>query len=164
MNTPDRIEKHITLRAPVDRVWRAISQAHEFGAWFGVHFDGPFVAGAAVSGRITPTTVDPEVAKLQEPHAGTPFTIIIEDIEPPRRFSFRWHPYAVDPGHNDDTEPTTLVEFTLSPVEGGTHVVITESGFETIPLARRAAAFNANDGGWTHQCRLLGLYVQDHAS
>lgn len=164
MSTPDQIEKHITLRAPVDRVWRAISQAHEFGAWFGVHFDGPFVAGAPVTGRITPTTVDPEVAKLQEPHAGTPFTITIERIEPPRRFSFRWHPYAVDPSHDYDAEPTTLVEFTLSLVDGGTHVVITESGFDRIPLARRAAAFGANDGGWRHQCRLIELYVHDHAS
>ncbi len=164
MSTPDQIEKHITLRAPVDRVWRAISQAHEFGAWFGVRFDGPFVAGAVVRGRITPTTVDPEVAKLQEPHAGTPFTITIERIEPPWRFSFRWHPYPVDASQDYDAEPTTLVEFTLSPVEGGTHVVITESGFDRIPLVRRAAAFTANDGGWSHQCRLLGRYVQDHAS
>lgn len=164
METPDRIEKQITLSAPVERVWRALSQAHEFGAWFGVTFDGPFVAGAAVSGRITPTTVDAEVAKLQEPHAGTPFTITVERIEPPRHFAFRWHPYAIEPGADYSAEPTTLVEFTLAAVAGGTHLVVRESGFDRIPLARRAAAFTANEGGWTHQCRLIALYVQGHAS
>lgn len=164
MNTPDRIEKQIVLRAPVDRVWRAISQADEFGAWFGVRFDGPFAAGAAVTGRLTPTTVDPDVANLQAPHAGTPFAIVIERIEPPRLFSFRWHPYAVDPGHDYGTEPMTLVEFALSAVATGTRLVVTESGFDRIPLARRAAAFTANEGGWTHQCRLIDLYVQGHAS
>lgn len=164
MSTPDRIEKQIVLRAPLDRVWRAISQADEFGAWFGVRFDGPFAAGAALTGRITPTTVDPEVAKLQAPHEGTPFAIVIERIEPPRLFSFRWHPYAVDPAHDYGAEPMTLVEFSLSPVASGTRLVVTESGFDHIPLARRAAAFTANEDGWTHQCRLIDLYVQGHAS
>ena len=84
MTTPDRIEKQITLRAPVDRVWRALSDAREFGAWFGAAFDGPFVAGERVAGKIRPTTVDPEVAKLQAPHDGTPFELRIERMEPPR--------------------------------------------------------------------------------
>lgn len=164
MDVPDRIEKSITLRAPLDRVWRAVSVADEFGAWFGVRFDGPFVAGQPVHGRITPTTVDAEVAKLQEPHAGMPFVIHVEAIDAPRRFAFRWHPYAVEPGKDYGAEPTTLVEFTLSPVEGGTHLVITESGFSAIPLERRAAAFTANDGGWAHQCRLVQRYVDGDAS
>ncbi|MCC6989032.1 MAG: SRPBCC family protein [Acidobacteria bacterium] len=164
MDTLDRIEKQVTLNAPVERVWRAISDAREFGAWFGVAFDGPFGAGAAVSGRITPTTVDAAVAKLQEPHAGMPFTITVERLEPPRHFSFRWHPYAVEPGADYSGEPTTLVEFTLTAVAGGTHLVVSESGFHQIPLARRAAAFTANDGGWAHQCRLIALYVHGHAS
>lgn len=164
MDTPDRIAKSITLRAPVERVWRAISQAEEFGAWFGVRFDGPFVAGQPVHGRITPTTVDAEVAKLQAPHAGTPFTVTVERMEPPRCFSFRWHPYAVEPGTDYSSEPTTLVEFTLAPAGDGTTLEITESGFSAIPLARRAAAFTANEGGWAHQCRLVQLYVDGHAA
>ena len=162
--TPDRIEKQITLKAPLTRVWNAISNAHEFGAWFGVTFDGPFVAGASIRGRITPTTVDPEVAKLQEPHAGMPFDITIERIEPPRLFSFRWHPSALDTNTDYSGEPTTLVAFELIAVESGTHLVITESGFDGIPLVRRAQAFTANDGGWTHQARLLEKYLLLHAA
>src|SRR5689334_20748083 len=94
----DRIEKSVILRAKRPRVWRAISDAAEFGSWFGVAFDGPFVAGGRVTGRIVPTKVDPVVAKSQEPHAGKPFECRIDRIEPMRLFSFRWHPYAVEPG------------------------------------------------------------------
>jgi uncharacterized protein YndB with AHSA1/START domain len=158
----DRIEKKIILRAPVSRVWRAISQAGEFGAWFGVAFDGPFVAGERVKGRITPTRVDPEVAKLQEPHAGTAFDFLVDRIDPERVFSFRWHPYALEPGSDDSKEPTTRVTFELAAVEGGTQLTITESGFDRIPLERRAKAFAANEGGWTHQSRLIEKYLLQH--
>lgn len=162
--TPDRIEKQITLHAPIARVWRAISNSDEFGAWFGVAFDAPFVAGTHVSGRIQPTTVDAEVAALQAPHAGAPFDITIEAIDAPRLFSFRWHPYAVTPGADYANEPTTLVEFTLTEVVAGTLLTISESGFERIPLDRRAAAFTANDGGWAHQSRLIQKYLATHAA
>ncbi|PTL82008.1 SRPBCC family protein [Vitiosangium sp. GDMCC 1.1324] len=155
----DRIEKKITLRAPVSRVWRAVSDAREFGAWFGVKFDGPFVAGARVTGRITPTTVDPEVAKLQEPHTGKAFDFTVDRIEPERLFSFRWHPFAVEPGVDYSKEPATLVVFELTEVEGGTLLTISESGFDRIPLERRAKAFAANEGGWEHQTKLIAKYV-----
>ena len=155
----DRIEKKITLRAPVSRVWRAVSDAREFGTWFGVEFDGPFTAGARVTGRITPTRVDPEVAKLQEPHAGKAFDFTIDRIEPERLFSFRWHPFAVEPGVDYSKEPATLVAFELAEVEGGTLLTITESGFDRIPLERRAKAFAANEGGWEHQTKLLEKYL-----
>jgi uncharacterized protein YndB with AHSA1/START domain len=158
----DRIEKKITLRAPVSRVWRAVSDAREFGTWFGVEFDGPFAAGARVTGRITPTKVDPEVAKLQEPHAGTPFDITIDRIEPERLFSFRWHPFAIEPGVDYAKEPTTLVVFELAEVQGGTHLTISESGFDRIPLERRAQAFAANEGGWAHQLKLVEKYLLRH--
>lgn len=155
----DRIEKKILLRAPRARVWRAISDAGEFGAWFGVAFDGPFVAGARLTGRITPTRVDPDVAKLQEPHAGKPFEIVVDTIEPMRRFAFRWHPYAIDPAVDYSREPMTLVTFALEDVADGTLLTITESGFDGIPLARRAQAFRANDGGWSHQAALIEKYL-----
>jgi uncharacterized protein YndB with AHSA1/START domain len=158
MNT-DRIEKRILLRAPRERVWRAISDARQFGLWFGVAFDGPFVAGARLTGRIVPTTVDAEVAKLQEPHAGTRFEIAVDRIEPMRRFSFRWHPYAVESGVDYSQEPMTLVLFELEEAEGGTLLTISESGFDRIPLARRAKAFSANDGGWTKQTELIEKYL-----
>ena len=92
----DRIEKEVLLKAPLDRVWRAISDAEEFGQWFGVRFDGPFVAGTSVTGTITPTTVDEDVAKAQEPHAGKADTWQIVAVEPQRRLAFRWHPFGVE--------------------------------------------------------------------
>ncbi|WP_309889927.1 SRPBCC family protein [Archangium sp.] len=156
---PDRIEKKLTLRAPVSRVWRAISDAREFGTWFGVEFDGPFVAGAHITGKITPTKVDPEVAKLQEPHKGKAFDFTVDRIEPERLFSFRWHPFAVEPGVDYSKEPATLVVFELTEVQGGTQLTISESGFDRIPLERRAKAFAANEGGWAHQLKLVEKYL-----
>jgi uncharacterized protein YndB with AHSA1/START domain len=158
MNT-DRIEKQVRLRAPRERVWRAVSDSREFGSWFGVKFDGPFVPGKRLSGRIKPTAVDPEVAKLQKPHEGKPFTCWVERVEPMRLFSVRWHPFAVDPAADYDSEPTTLVEFELQEVPEGTVLTISESGFDRIPLERRATAFAANDAGWTHQARLIERYL-----
>lgn len=164
MSLTDRIEKRAVLRAPLARVWRAISDPREFGAWFGMALEGPFVAGQPVLGRIRPTEADPEVAKLQAPHAGTPVQLHVEAVEPPRRLAFRWHPFAIDPAVDYGAEPTTLVELVLTPVEGGTLLEITESGFDRIPLARRAAAFTANEGGWAHQLRLVAAWIERHAA
>ncbi|HEY2410190.1 MAG TPA: SRPBCC family protein [Polyangiaceae bacterium] len=155
----DRIEKQIFLRAPLARVWRALSDAREFGAWFGVEFDGPFVAGQPIRGKIMPTEVDPEVAKLQKPYEGRAFDCTIDRVEPERLFSFRWHPFAIDSTLDYSDEPMTLVVFELTAVEGGTRLTITESGFDQIPLARRAAAFTANEGGWAHQAQLIEKYL-----
>src|SRR5689334_19816176 len=127
----DRIEKEVVLRAPLARVWQAISNADEFGQWFGVRFDGPFVEGTSVTGVITPTTVDEDVARMQEPHAGTADTWHIVAVEPQRRLAFRWHPYPVEAG--GEPEPTTLVEFTLTETDGGVLLRIVESGFDKIP-------------------------------
>jgi uncharacterized protein YndB with AHSA1/START domain len=155
----DRIEKRILLRAPRERVWRAISDAKEFGSWFGVAFDGPFTQGARLTGKITPTTVDAEVAKMQEPYAGKAFDFTVERIEPMQRISFRWHPYAVEPGVDYSKEPTTLIEFELAEAAGGILLKISESGFDQIPLARRAKAFKANEGGWEIQTHLIEKYL-----
>ena len=159
MNT-DQIQKKIVLKSSRERVWRAICDSESFGAWFGVTFDGPFVAGSHMKGRIAPTQVDPEVAKLQEPYLGMQFNIWVECIEPQKKFAFRWHPFAIDPGHDYSKEPTTLVTFELSDVEGGTLLTITESGFDQIPVERRSQAFQANDGGWTHQTKLIEKYLE----
>jgi uncharacterized protein YndB with AHSA1/START domain len=155
----DRIEKKILLRAPRERVWRAISDAKEFGSWFGVAFDGPFTQGARLTGKITPTTVDAEVAKMQEPYAGKAFDFTVERIEPMQRISFRWHPYAVEPGVDYSKEPITLIEFELAEAAGGILLKISESGFDQIPLARRAKAFKANEGGWEIQTHLIEKYL-----
>ncbi|HKE18642.1 MAG TPA: SRPBCC family protein [Kofleriaceae bacterium] len=155
----DRIEKNVLLRAPRDRVWQAITDATRFGTWFGVELDGPFVAGSRVGGRIVPTRVDPEVAAMQKPYTGMAFECTVDRIEPMDRFSFRWHPFAVEPGVDYSGEPTTLVTFELEDAAGGTRLRITESGFDKIPLERRAKAFAANDGGWTKQAELIAKYL-----
>jgi uncharacterized protein YndB with AHSA1/START domain len=154
----DRIEKQVMLRAPMDRVWRAISDSQEFGRWFGVRIDGPFVAGTSVAATITPTTVD-EVAEMQRPHTGTKATWQIVAVEPLRRFAYRWHPFAVEPDVDYDQEPTTLVEFTLAESADGVLLTIVESGFDAIPEGRRWAAFEANSGGWAKQVELVRKYL-----
>lgn len=155
----DRIEKKVLLRAPLERVWRAVSEAEQFGSWFGMALDGPFVAGARLTGRIRPTTVDARIAEMQQPHAGRAFELAVERVEPMRCLSFRWHPFAVDPDIDYSKEPTTLVTFDLEETPGGTLLRITESGFDRIPLARRTQAFAANDGGWSAQTRLIEKYL-----
>jgi uncharacterized protein YndB with AHSA1/START domain len=144
----DRIEKRVVIRASRSRVWRAITNAEEFGAWFRVNLEGAFAEGATIRGRIT--------------HPGyehVTMEVLVERIEPERFFSYRWHPYAVDPAVDYSAEPTTLVEFTLQETEGGTAVTIVESGFDRIPLARRAEAFRMNDKGWAGQIKNLERYV-----
>ncbi|HVR19083.1 MAG TPA: SRPBCC family protein [Polyangiaceae bacterium] len=163
MSDTDRIQKKVVLRAARERVWRAISDPSEFGSWFGVEFDGPFVAGSNVKGRIVPTQVDAEVAKSQAPYAGMAFDFTVDRIEPMRLFSFRWHPFAIDPNVDYSGEPTTLVVFELAEVSGGTELTITESGFDRIPLERRAKAFSMNAEGWTAQAKLIEKYLSKPA-
>ena len=155
----DRIEKKIVLRAPLKRVWRAIADSQEFGTWFGLKFDGRFVEGASVRGVIVPSTINPEINALENRHEGVVFEIKIEKIEPERLFSFRWHPNAVKNDFDYSKEPTTLVVFTLQEVAEGVLLTITESGFDRIPLARRAEAFLANDEGWSMMVRVIGEYL-----
>ncbi len=158
-SSSDRIEKKVLLKAPVERVWRAVSDAREFGSWFGAAFDGAFEPGARLTGRIVPTTVDPRVAASQKPYEGTRLEIAVERVEPMRRLSFRWHPFAVDRGVDYAREPMTLVTFELEEAPGGTRLTITESGFDGIPLARRAKAYEMNEQGWSGQARLVERYL-----
>lgn len=153
----DTIRKQTVLRATRARVWNAISDSQAFGTWFGMTIDGPFVVGRTVKGKIAMTKVDPEVAKHQEPYVGMACDLIIERIEPETRFAFRWHPGA-DPDVSADA-PTTLVTFELEDAEGGTRLTITESGFDRIPLERRAKAFADNEGGWEAQLTLISKYL-----
>jgi uncharacterized protein YndB with AHSA1/START domain len=165
MNIPaDYLEKRIILRAPRDRVWRAISEAKQFGRWFGVEFDGEFVAGTSITARLVGTAVDAEVAKLQQSHLGLRFEFQIETIEPMSLLAFRWHPNAIDAHTDYSGEPMTLVEFRLEELAQGTQLSVKESGFERIPLKRRASAFTNNEGGWTHQCKLIEKYLKQHRS
>ena len=144
----DRIEKKIVLKAPLARVWRAIASTEEFGAWFGVSLTGVFEPGARLSGKIT--TKGYEHLKME---------IEVEKVQPERLLSYRWHPYAIDKDVDYASEPTTLVEFQLAEVAGGTQLTLVESGFDRIPAKRRAEAFRMNDGGWTKQLENIERHV-----
>jgi uncharacterized protein YndB with AHSA1/START domain len=158
----DRIVKSVLVHAPRHQVWPAITDAKAFGTWFGAEFDGSFTPGAHVTGRIAPTQVDAEVAKAQEPHKGKPIDITVDRIDPLRHFSFRWNPLAVDRSMDASTEPSTLVEFDLEEVAEGTRLTLTESGFDQLPAARRAAAYQSNEGGWEKQMGLVRTFVERH--
>jgi len=153
------IEKQVLLHAPRERVWQAISESGRFGHWFGVEFDDDFAAGRHVTGRIVPTRVDPEIARMQEPYRGTAIDFDIERIEPMKLFSFRWHPGATDPATDYSQEPTTLVEFELKDASDDTWLTITESGFDQLPPERRDEAHASNEGGWQAQTRLISEYL-----
>src|SRR5580704_15290666 len=157
--TTDRIEKKILLRAPRKRVWKALTDSAEFEKWFGVKFHGPFKVGASMRGELIGTSVDAEVAKMQRQYVHKPFELTVETMEPERLFSFRWHPNAVDPNVDYSAEPTTLVEFLLEEAEGGVMLTVTESGFDKLPLERRAKAFTANNNGWGIVVTLIERYL-----
>jgi uncharacterized protein YndB with AHSA1/START domain len=148
----DRIEKRIELKAPVSRVWRALTDHNEFGQWFCVKLDGPFVPGKVSTGRVT----YPGFEHVK-------WEAVIEKIEPERFFSFTWHPYAVDPKVDYSKEPSTLVEFRLEKTANGTLLTVTESGFDNIPAHRRAEAFRRNDGGWAEQMKNIEAYVANNS-
>jgi uncharacterized protein YndB with AHSA1/START domain len=144
----DRIEKSIELRAPRARVWRALTSAKEFGEWFHVAIDGELTPGGRVQGRITEPGYEHMTMDLE-----------IEQVVPEHLFSYRWHPYAVDPEVDYSAEPATLVEFALAEIEGGTRLTVVETGFDRLPPERRAEAFRMNEGGWTAQMSNIERYV-----
>lgn len=159
----DLIEKKILLRAPRKRVWRALADSKEFGAWFGMSFDSPFTPGARVRATVVGTTVDTGVAKAQGEYGGMSFDITIDQMEPERLLSFRWHPGPPERGVDYSDEPTTLVTFTLEEVANGVMLTVTESGFDQIPLARRAKAFTSNEQGWDMVVKLIEKYLAQAA-
>lgn len=144
----NKIEKHIELKAPIARVWRALSDYREFGEWFRVALEGPFVPGEISRGHMT----YPGYEHLK-------WEAVIQRMEPQRLFSYTWHPYAIDPNIDYSGETPTLVEFRLEESKTGTLLTVTESGFEHIPAHRRDEAFRRNDGGWTEQMKNIEKYV-----
>jgi uncharacterized protein YndB with AHSA1/START domain len=150
MNTStDRIERKVLIKAPRSRVWRALSDAGEFGDWFGVNFKGKtFVVGKHVQGKVT----YPGYEHLD-------MDVLIERIVPEQLLSWRWHPAAIDPKVDYSQEPTTLVVFELHEVDGGTMLTVVESGLDKIPLARRAEVFRMNSSGWDEQMENIKKHV-----
>ena len=148
----DRIEKTVELKAPVSRVWTALTDYRQFGEWFGVKLEDPFVAGQPSRGQITFPGY--EHLKLE---------LVVQKIEPQTLFSYTWHPYAMDPKIDYSLEPPTLVEFTLEPIAGGTLLRVSESGFDKIPSHRRLEAFRKNGEGWAQQMTRIEAYIAGHA-
>jgi uncharacterized protein YndB with AHSA1/START domain len=155
----DSIVKNVLLQAPLERVWRALTDSREFGSWFGMKIESQFAAGATMRGVIAPTSADSQIALMQTPYVGMAFEIKVEKIEPEHLFSLRWHPFAIDPKADYSAEPMTLIEFVLEQKPEGVLLTVTESGFDQIPLARRAMAFNANSGGWAMQMMLIQKHL-----
>jgi uncharacterized protein YndB with AHSA1/START domain len=145
----DRVEKQVLLRAPRARVWRALTDAGQFGAWFGVELETGFAVGQRAAGKIT----HPGYEHLT-------FEVTVERMEAERLFAFRWHPYAIDPEVDYSDEPTTLVEFRLDEVPGGTQLTVVESGFDRVPAERRALAFRMNAEGWAIQMENVRRHVE----
>ena len=148
MSSTDEIRKQLLIQAPLARVWRAITDAGEFGTWFHVRLESPFVVGQDTSGQIT----YPGWEHVR-------FTLRTEAIEPQTRFAYRWHPYAVDMKKDYSSEAMTLVEFLLEPRDGGTLVTVVESGFDRLPPERIAEAFRMNERGWAEQLENVRAYV-----
>ncbi|AXS42501.1 SRPBCC family protein [Breoghania sp. L-A4] len=144
----DRIERSIDIAAPVSRVWRALTDHTEFGAWFGVALDGPFVPGEKSTGHMTISGYE---------HIA--WDAVVVAVEPERLFSFTWHPYAVDPEIDYSAEPSTLVEFHLEPADSGTRLLVRETGFDKIPKGRRLEALRMNGQGWTFQMKNIQEHV-----
>jgi len=148
----DRIEKQIELKAPVSRVWRALTDYREFGEWFRVNLEGPFLVGQVAGGFIT----WPGYEHLR-------MEVVVQKIEPERLFSYTWHPYGIDPKVDYSKETPTLVEFTLEKSAKGTLLKVIESGFDKIPSERRAEAFRMNENGWSQQLKNIESYVAERA-
>ena len=149
----NRIEKQIELKAPISRVWRALTDYREFGEWFRVKLEGPFVVGKTAGGYIT----WPGYEHLR-------MEVVVQKIEPEWLFSYTWHPYALDPKVDYSKETPTLVEFTLEKSANGangTLLKVTESGFDKIPSERRLEAFRMNENGWAQQMKNIESYVAE---
>jgi uncharacterized protein YndB with AHSA1/START domain len=147
-SSSDRIQKTVLLNATRSRIWRALTDTAEFGQWFRVKLENRFVPGQKTSGFIT----YPGYEHLR-------FEVLVERMDAEHYFSFRWHPYAIDPKVDYSEEPTTLVEFRLEPVSQGTRLTLSESGFDKLPPERRDEAFRMNDGGWTIQTENIRKHV-----
>jgi uncharacterized protein YndB with AHSA1/START domain len=148
-----RIEKRIELKAPISRVWRAVTDYREFGEWFRVKLDGPFVPGQVSRGQMT-----------YPGYEHVKWEAVVQKMEPERLFSFTWpHPNSLDKAEymqgDPFKDPTTLVEFRLEKTATGTLLVVTESGFGNIPGDLRLEAFRRNEGGWAEQMKNIERYV-----
>jgi len=155
----DRIQKTIVLKCSLQEVWRAISEARQFSAWIGLSDHSEFAPGALFTAKMAPTKFNAEFARLQEPYDGLQVKMTIDRIQPPCLFSFRFHPFAIDPNADYSKEPMNQVTFELKEVPSGTTVTITETGFDRIPVERRAVAYEVNERAWGLATKALESYL-----
>jgi uncharacterized protein YndB with AHSA1/START domain len=158
------------LNASPARVWRALTDAREFGQWFGVELEGTFVEGERIAATFAHEIDEVALAeyqrklglkpsKIKQPEGRLTFCTV-ERVEPERYFSFRWSPYGIDAEADPQNEPQTLVEFRLEPAAEGTLLTIVESGFDRVPAHRRERAFRMNEGGWSAQAQNVKRHVE----
>ncbi len=148
----DRIVKTVELKASVSRVWQALVDHHEFGQWFRVRLDGPFKTGAVSTGKMT-----------FPGYEHYPWRAVVERLEHERLLSFRWHDFDEKSGLDVADQPTTLVEFHLEALTGGTRLTIIESGFEAISDPRRLEVLRGNTEGWNIQANHIAAHVEASA-
>jgi uncharacterized protein YndB with AHSA1/START domain len=144
-----RIDRNIEIKAPPERVWRALTSAPELSAWFKVKIEGEIAPGSEVW-----------MTAMHEQHAGQRFRVLFVEMTAPRRFVWQWHPGAVDPNVDYSNEPRTTVTFTLEPSKSGTRLSVSETGFDEVSLVRRAKVYGDNSQGWTEVLVWLQRYAE----
>lgn len=144
----DSIEKRIELKAPLSKVWQALTDHQQFGEWFRVQLTGPFVPGEKSHGHMT-----------YPGYEHIPWEATVQRMAAEKLFSYTWHPYAIDPKMDYSNETPTLVEFQLETIPNGTLLTIKESGFDKLPQNRRAEAFSKHEDGWTQQLENIAQYL-----
>ncbi|MGP1393879.1 MAG: SRPBCC family protein [Inquilinaceae bacterium] len=146
----DQIVRTIDLKAPVERVWKALTDHEEFGSWFRLSLHEPFELGEVTFGETR-----------YPGHEGLPFWAEVVVMDEPRFFSFVWPmDESIQPDAPDLDQKVTLVEFTLEPTASGSRLTVRESGFEKLPEERRLQAFRDNQGGWDVQTMNIKEFVE----
>jgi uncharacterized protein YndB with AHSA1/START domain len=156
----DRIEKIVVIRAPLERVWKALTDSQEFGRWFGARFEGPFVAGRSVRAVIAPREHATPEELSGHPYLGKPMVFQVERLDPPHRFSYRWQPLEVRTDLEVVEGPSTLVEFTLEQTKDGTRLTVLETGFSEIPATHRRSVYDSHEGGWSVQAQRIREHIE----
>jgi uncharacterized protein YndB with AHSA1/START domain len=143
-----QIERETKIEAPVERVWALLTEAEHVGRWFSD-------AGAEIDLRPGGAMV------LRWEEHGTGRARIV-DVEPHRRFSYRWAPIREHWGEDPNERNSTLVEFTLAADGDGTRLKVVESGFEALEGTeeQRRSSFEGNSEGWDTQLGNVSRYAE----
>lgn len=144
--TEDVIRVEVTIRASKDKVWEALTTREGWSAWFGEDITGDFHPGVE-------QTFD--FGKY-----GTALGLVVERVEG-ESIAYKWHPGMKVAGETYLDDQKTTCRFTLQEVEGGTRLVMEESGFLNVPESRRKSAFADNSGGWESELSELVAWLEE---